>query len=105
MFTAQALLWNSQIPTKRAVILIRWPVVLVCSYLLIYSNLEILFPTAVVLLPLVFVASNIVLYYLQEDYLSRTRVLSALVVFDTLVLTLCLVAYGSVDSDLYLTYF
>jgi signal transduction histidine kinase len=105
MFTARALFWNSQIPTKRAVILIRWPVVLVCSYLLIYSNLKILFPTAVVLLPLLFVVSNIVLYYLQEDYLSRTRVLSALVVFDTLVLTLCLVAHGSVDSDLYLTYF
>ncbi|MGE5303632.1 MAG: sensor histidine kinase, partial [Alphaproteobacteria bacterium] len=30
---------------------------------------------------------------------------SALVVFDTLALTLCLVAYGAVDSDLYLTYF
>jgi signal transduction histidine kinase len=104
MFTVQAL-WNSQIPIKRTVILIRWPVVLVCSYLLIYSNLKILFPTAVVLLPLLFVASNILLYYLQEEYLSRTRVLSALVLFDTLVLTLCLVAHGAADSDLYLTYF
>ena len=104
MFAAQAL-WNSQIPAKRTVILIRWPVVLVCSYLVIYSNLKILFPTVTALLPLIFVASNIVLYYLQEEYLSRTRVLSALVVFDTLVLTLCLVAHGEVDSDLYLTYF
>lgn len=103
-FISQAL-WNSQIPAKRTVILIRWPVVLVCSYLVIYSNLKILFPTTVMLLPLLFVGSNILLYYLEEEYLSRTRVLSALVIFDTLVLTLCLVAHGEVDSDLYLTYF
>ncbi len=94
-----------QIPVKKAVVLVRWPVVIVCSYLLVYSNLRILFPTAVLLLPFFYVASNIVLYYLKEEYLSQTRILSGLVVFDTLVLTLCLIANGKVDSDLYLSYF
>jgi signal transduction histidine kinase len=92
-------------PTKPSVILIRWPVVIICSYLLLYPSVEIVPPWALNFFILVYIASNIALYFVHEERFASSSFYSPLVLADTVVLTLSLVINGHVEADFYLTYF
>ncbi|HZA53915.1 MAG TPA: HAMP domain-containing sensor histidine kinase [Candidatus Udaeobacter sp.] len=92
-------------PTKPSVILIRWPVVIICSYLLLYPSVELVPPWVLNFFILVYLASNVALYFVHEERFASSSFYSPLVVADTVVLTVSLVINGHVEADFYLTYF
>ncbi len=92
-------------PIKASVVLIRWPVVIICSYLLLYPLKQLLPESLLHLLILFYVGSNVGLYFVNEKQFASASFYSPLVVADTLVLTFSLVINGHVETDFYLTYF
>jgi signal transduction histidine kinase len=93
------------IPTKSTVILIRWPVVLISSSLILFRSdalpLNILLDLAVVLYAL----SNAGLYFVREEVFHKVKFNVLLVGLDTLVLTASLIVSGQVETNFYLAYF
>jgi signal transduction histidine kinase len=92
-------------PTKPSVILIRWPVVIICAYLLLYPSAQLIPPPVLYVFILFYIVSNVVLYFIPEDRFSTVTFYLPLVIADTVVLTLSLVINGHVEADFYLTYF
>jgi len=92
-------------PKKTTVIRLRWPVVLICSYLLVNAP-EHWLPAAFLHAFLVlYIVSNVVLYFLHERYFEPSYFYIPLVIFDTLVLTASLMVSGQVGTMFYLSYF
>jgi len=95
-----------ELPKKVTIIRLRWPVVLICSYLLLFSKTEWFaespFATGLVV---AYLLSNAALYFLREQLFGSTRFYTILVAFDTLFLTACLVITGKIGTDFYLAYF
>ena len=92
-------------PKKTTVIRLRWPVVLICSYLLIHSQGE-WFPVAILHSFLIlYIMSNGVLYFVDEKLFDSTFFYIPLVLFDTFALTVSLIFSGQVGTMFYLTYF
>ncbi|HWP24529.1 MAG TPA: HAMP domain-containing sensor histidine kinase [Candidatus Binatia bacterium] len=93
------------LPTKATVILIRWPVVLISSALILFRSaglpLSVLLDLAVILYAL----SNAGLYFVSDHAFRRVRFNILLVGLDTVVLTASLVVSGQVESHFYLAYF
>jgi signal transduction histidine kinase len=92
-------------PVKATVVLIRWPVVIVCAYLLLYPSFHYIPPPVLYGFILVYVASNVALYFIGEEHFSSPSFYYPIVVSDTIVLTLSLIINGNVEADFYLTYF
>jgi signal transduction histidine kinase len=92
-------------PIKASVILIRWPVVIICSYLLLYPLQQLLPESLLHLFILLYIGSNVALYFISEKQFASASFYSPLVLADTLVLTLSLIINGDVGADFYLTYF
>ena len=92
-------------PAKASVILIRWPVVIICSYLLLYPLKQDLPESLLHLLILSYIGSNVGLYFVNEKQFASASFYSPLVLTDTLILTFSLVVNGHVEADFYLTYF
>jgi signal transduction histidine kinase len=92
-------------PTKASVILIRWPVVIICSYLLLYPLQQDLPESLLHLFILSYIGSNVGLYFVNEKQFASATFYSPLVLADTLILTLSLVVNGQIEADFYLTYF
>jgi signal transduction histidine kinase len=92
-------------PLKLSVILIRWPVVIICTYLLLYPSLDLIplwFSYGAILL---YIASNVALYFFPEERFASWSFYYPLVIADTIVLTLSLVANGYSEKEFYLTFF
>jgi signal transduction histidine kinase len=92
-------------PIKASVVLIRWPVVIVCAYLLLYPSFHYIPQPVLYGFILVYVVSNVVLYFIDDEYFSSPTFYYPIVVSDTVVLTLSLIINGNVEADFYLTYF
>ena len=90
---------------KSSVILVRWPVVIVCSYMLLSSSTKTVAPIPLYLFVLLYVASNVALRYVADARFQRSSFYAPLVIADTAVLTASLVINGQVEADFYLTYF
>ncbi|MBI1996180.1 MAG: HAMP domain-containing histidine kinase [Deltaproteobacteria bacterium] len=90
---------------KSSVILVRWPVVIVCSYLLLSPSTKMVAPIPLYLFVLLYAASNVALRYVADDRFQRSSFYAPLVIADTAVLTASLVINGQVEADFYLTYF
>ena len=90
---------------KSSVILVRWPVVIVCSYMLLSSSTKTVAPIPLYLFVLLYVASNVALRYVADARFQRSSFYVPLVIADTAVLTASLVINGQVEADFYLTYF
>lgn len=93
------------LPRKTAIIRLRWPVVIICSYLLLYSRNGRLEPLMVHGFLLLYVLSNAALYWVEEELFSSSYFYAPLVLFDTLFLTASLSLSGEVGADFYLAYF
>jgi signal transduction histidine kinase len=93
------------VSTKRTVILIRWPVVLICSYLLLYPSAQVIASWLLYPFILFYIASNVALGYLGEARFQQSSFYTPLVIADTVALTVSLVINGQVETDFYLTYF
>lgn len=94
-----------EISRKSTVIGLRWPVVIVCAYLLLYSPSPWLSVTTSHFLLLLYILSNAVLHRLDERLFDSPYFYIPLVVFDTMFLTTSLILTQRVDTDFYLTYF
>lgn len=91
--------------TKKIVILLRWPVVIVCVYLLLYSSGEEFESAPVhVLIPL-YLLSNVALNYVHQRFFESPYFYVPLVIFDILFLTASLILSGQTGTDFYLAYF
>ncbi|NIO11967.1 MAG: GHKL domain-containing protein [Deltaproteobacteria bacterium] len=92
-------------PKKTTVIRLRWPVVIICSYLLANAPGEWL-PTGYYHVFLVFyILSNCSLYFVPERYFDSIFFYIPLVIFDTFVLTSSLMVSGQAGTMFYLSYF
>jgi len=92
-------------PKKTTVIRLRWPVVLICSYLLIHSRGEWFSPALLHSFIFLYLMSNGALYFVREKLFDSTFFYIPLVLFDTFALTASLVVSGQVGTMFYLTYF
>lgn len=93
------------VPKKITVIRLRWLVIIICSYLLLFSPEAWLSAGSVHGFILFYVLTNAVLYFLDESLFDSTYFYSPLVIFDTLFVTASLVMSGQVETDFYLAYF
>jgi len=93
------------VSTKRSVILIRWPVVIVCSYLLLSPSIRWVNPVLLYPFVLFYLASNVALRYVTKARFERSSFYTPLVIADTVILTVSLVVNGQIETDFYLTYF
>ena len=91
--------------TKNAVILIRWPVVLITASLILFGSRNLptvwLFDALVVL----YAFSNAGLYFVEESAFRKIYFNVLLVGLDTLVLTGSLIINGNTESNFFLAYF
>ncbi len=90
---------------KPSVILIRWPVVILCTYLLLYPVVDLVPLWITHIAVLVYIASNVALYILPGDRFPSWSFYYPLVVADTIVLTLSLVVNGYSQMEFYLSFF
>jgi signal transduction histidine kinase len=92
-------------PIKASVVLIRWPVVIICSYLLLYPSSHVIPQSLLHAFILAYIASNVALYFVSEDRFLSPSFYYPIIILDTIVLTLSLIINGNVEADFYLTYF
>jgi signal transduction histidine kinase len=92
-------------PIKAGVVLIRWPVVIICSYLLLYPALQFVPQSILHGFVLLYIASNVALYFVGEERFFSPHFYYPIVISDTVVLTVSLIINGNVEADFYLTYF
>ena len=93
------------LPLKASIILIRWPVVLICSYLLLFPAGEYLSEIVLNTFVVLFVVSNVAINFLDDSWFTSWSFYYPLVIGDTIVLTLSLMINGTADNEFYLTFF
>lgn len=93
------------LPIKSTIVLIRWPVVIISCYLVLYRTEELLPNYIFEALVLLYIASNLALYFVRENYFHQPAFYASVVLLDTIVLTLSLIVNGQVETDFYLAYF
>ena len=96
---------TGQQPLKSRVILIRWPVVLISSYLILYRAGGLLPGALFDAFVVAYGLSNVLLYFIPEATFRNLRFNMVLVGVDTLVLTASLLINGQVETNFYLAYF
>jgi len=83
---------------------LRWPLIIGCSYLLLFPHDPWLHPLIMEGLILLYILTNVALRYLPESFFERPSVFSPIVMLDTIFISLSLIVSGQVESDFYLTY-
>ena len=104
-FTSSQFAVRFGMPVKASVVLIRWPVVIICAYLLLYPSSHVIPQSVLHALILFYIASNVVLYFVSEERFASPYFYYPIIILDTVVLTLSLIVNGNVEADFYLTYF
>jgi diguanylate cyclase (GGDEF)-like protein len=92
-------------PKKDTIIRLRWLVITVASYLLLFAQEILLTVDLVHVFVLLYISTNAFLYPLEPKSFDSLRFLAALVFVDTLLLSFALIVAGQLDSDFYLSYF
>src|SRR6476660_8782244 len=87
------------LPLKPSIILIRWPVVIIASYLLLYPSTRYLPESFFHAFILLYVISNVALYFLDDPWFGSWSFYYPLVITDTLVLTMSLIINGRAALD------
>lgn len=96
---------GAEAPAKSMVILIRWTVVILCSYLIIHRVESTISGDLLNLLVALYMGTNVALYSIKEEMFRRPAFHSSLLVLDTFVITISLIVNGKVDNEFFLTYF
>jgi diguanylate cyclase (GGDEF)-like protein len=92
-------------PKKQTIIRLRWLVITVASYLLLFADETLLAPNFVHVFVLLYVATNASLYGVDPASFEFLRFPAILVFADTIVLSFALAIAGQLGSDFYLSYF
>lgn len=93
------------ISARRDAISVRWAVVLVCSYLLLFFPKEWAPSIPIQGFVILYLLSNAGLYFMPESLFLSSRFQVPLVLFDLLCLTATLILTGNTETDFYLVYF
>lgn len=94
-----------EVARKNTVIQLRWPLVILCSYLLLYSPSSALAPGQTHAFLIFYLFSNATLYFVSEERFDSPYFYGPLLLFDTLFLTLSLALSGGATSDFYVACF
>lgn len=98
--------WNVDllfgVARKETVIRLRWPLVILSSYLLYYAHVPWLSETQVQVILSLYLLSHATLYFLADDFFDWPYFYGPLLVFDTLVLIVVLSATGATNPDFYI---
>jgi len=98
--------WNVDfifgVARKETVIRLRWPLVILSSYLLYYAPVAWLSATQVQVILSLYLLSHATLYFLADDFFDSPYFYGPLLVFDTLVLIVVLSATGATSPDFYI---
>ena len=94
--------WIFGVAKKETVIRLRWPLVILSSYLLYYAPVAWLAVTQVQALLSLYLLSHATLYFLADDFFDSPYFYGPLLVFDTLVLIVVLSASGAASPDFYI---
>jgi signal transduction histidine kinase len=86
---------------KDAVIRLRWPLVILSSYLLYYTPSALLTPTQVQAILILYLLSHSTLYFLADDLFDSPYFYGPLLLFDTFVLVAVLSTGGVANPDFY----
>ncbi|MFQ5681980.1 MAG: GGDEF domain-containing protein [Candidatus Binatia bacterium] len=92
-------------PKKLIIIRLRWLVIIATSCLLLFANEVLLSLRVIDTLVLLYLLTNISLYYVQGGVFNLPSFYSSFVIFDTVALTFSLIVTGQLQSDFYLLYF
>jgi diguanylate cyclase (GGDEF)-like protein len=92
-------------PKKPTVIRLRWMVVTIASYVLLFSEESLVAQDILHGFILCHILTNASLYGVQESRFESLRFVGPLVVFDTVALSFSLIVTGQLGSDFYLSYF
>ena len=87
---------------KETVIHLRWPLVIISSYLLYYAPVSWLSVTQVQAILSLYLLSHATLYFIADDFFDSPYFYGPLLVFDTLVLVVVIVATGATSPDFYI---
>jgi signal transduction histidine kinase len=93
------------LPKKATLIRVRWPFTIVCSYLLLYSQNVSIDPAALQGFVLIYLFSNLALYFVEERFFESLYFFAPLIAFDTLFLTATLAVNGKAGSEFYVVCF
>ena len=93
------------LPKKATLIRVRWPFTIVCSYLLLYSQNVSIDPAALQGFVLIYLFSNLALYFVEERFFESFYFFAPLIAFDTLFLTATLAVNGKAGSEFYVVCF
>ncbi|HEY1232992.1 MAG TPA: hypothetical protein VGH22_06395, partial [Candidatus Binatia bacterium] len=87
--------------SKDTVIRLRWPLVILSSYLLYYTPSEWLTPAQIQALLAVYLLSHSTLYFLADDLFDSPYFYAPLLIFDTIVLLAVFSTTGTASPDFY----
>jgi signal transduction histidine kinase len=87
---------------KRTVIQLRWPLVILCSYLLLYAPNSWLTPAYTNAILIFYLLTNATLYFVADDFFDSPYFYGPLLFFDAVFLTISLVVSGGAPSDFYI---
>jgi signal transduction histidine kinase len=86
---------------KRTVIQLRWPLVILCSYLLLYAPHSWLAPTHTNFVLIFYLLTNATLYFVADDLFDSPYFYGSLLIFDTVFLAVALTISGGATPDFY----
>jgi len=102
---ASALDWLFEAVRKRTVIQLRWPLVILCSYLLLFSPKEGLAPGFIYVTLGFYLLTNMTLYFVADEFFTKPIFYGTLVLFDTFVTIFILSVSGGATADFYIACF
>jgi signal transduction histidine kinase len=90
---------------KRTVIQLRWPLVILCSYLLLYAPNSWLTPAETNAILIFYLLTNATLYFVADDFFDSAYFYGPLLFFDTGFLIIALTISGGATTDFYIACF
>jgi PAS domain S-box-containing protein len=90
---------------KRTILTLRWAVIILTSYLIVFGKGRITAPDLGHFFILIYILSNLILIFLPKTWFSNPKFFYFLVVFDTAIVSLGMYLSERVATDFYLVFF
>lgn len=90
---------------KKITILLRWTVIIVTSYLILFGRGKVVDQNLSHLLIFCYLISNILLYFIPNPWFSKPKFFYTLVIFDSAVVSLGMYLSEKMVSDFYIVFF
>jgi len=90
---------------KKVVLLLRWAVIIVTSYLILFAKGKVTHLDLGQILVLIYIATNLALTFLPKAYFFNPKLFYSLVIIDTGIVSLGMILSERVTTDFYLVFF